>query len=130
MIVLLLGVKEDPSIFVVFLGIYLLSRREIRHGVAPVAIGIAWYELTTRAVIPHFAGGTPYTDWTYGRRGQDLPDALRALVRTPWKLFTVGSRRLRRRARSWSSWPRSCSSALRAARGTEARCDQALRAKR
>ncbi|MDQ2760976.1 MAG: DUF2079 domain-containing protein [Actinomycetota bacterium] len=89
-IALLLGVKEDLSIFVVFFGVYLLSRREIWRGVALVVIGIAWYELTTRVLIPHFAAGTPYTYWTYGELGQNLPDAIWALVRAPWRLFTIG----------------------------------------
>jgi len=87
---LLLLVKEDLSIFVAFFGIYLLTRREIRHGVALVVVGIAWYELTTRVLIPHFASGSPYAYWTYYELGKNAPDVIWALVRAPWKLFTIG----------------------------------------
>ncbi len=90
-IVLLLLVKEDLSILVAFFGIYLLSRREIRHGVALMAIGIAWYVLATSVLIPHFAGGTPYTYWTYDELGKNLPDAIWGLVRAPWRLFTISA---------------------------------------
>ncbi|MGI8428122.1 MAG: DUF2079 domain-containing protein [Solirubrobacteraceae bacterium] len=89
-IVLLLGVKEDLSIFVVFVGIYLLTRREIRHGLALIVVGIAWYELATRVFIPHFAGGTHYVYWTYGQLGKNPLDALGAVIRAPWRLFTIG----------------------------------------
>ena len=52
MIVLLLRVKEDLSIFVAVFGVYLLTRTEYRHGVALIVVGIAWYELATRVFIP------------------------------------------------------------------------------
>ncbi|MDQ2761626.1 MAG: DUF2079 domain-containing protein [Actinomycetota bacterium] len=87
---LLLLVKEDLSIFVAFFGIYLLTRREIRHGVALVVVGIAWYELTTGVLIFHLAGGTPYAYWTYGELGKNAPDAIWALIQAPWRVFTIG----------------------------------------
>lgn len=89
-IVLLLGVKEDLSILVAFFGLYLLSRREVRQGVSLVVVGIAWYELSTRVFIPHFASGAAYAHWTYGSLGRDLPDAVWALVQAPWRVFTIG----------------------------------------
>src|SRR5206468_2869146 len=51
---LLLCVKEDLSVLVVFIGIYLLTLRQTRRGLLTIALGIAWYELATRVVIPHF----------------------------------------------------------------------------
>ena len=88
-VVLLLLVKEDLSIFVVFLGIYLLTHRELRHGVGLVLVGIAWFELSTHVFIPHFAGGADYGYWTYRELGKDPPHAIWALARAPWRLFTI-----------------------------------------
>ncbi|MGI8630001.1 MAG: DUF2079 domain-containing protein [Solirubrobacteraceae bacterium] len=89
-VVLLALVKEDMSIFVVFLGIYLLTQRELRHGIALVLAGIAWYELTTRVFIPRFAGGGSYGYWTYGELGTNPLTALEALIRAPWRVFAIG----------------------------------------
>lgn len=89
-IALVLLVKEDLSIFVVFVGVYLLTRRELRHGAALIVVGIAWYELATRVFIPHFAGGTHYVYWTYGQFGKNPLDALGGVIRAPWRLLTIG----------------------------------------
>jgi uncharacterized membrane protein len=89
-VVLLLCVKEDLSIFVAFLGLYLLTRREVRHGIALVVVGIAWYELATRVFIPHFAHGHGYEYWSYGELGNNPLDAIWALVQAPWRVFTIG----------------------------------------
>lgn len=89
-VVLLLGVKEDLSLYVVFLGIYLLTLREARQGIALIIVGLAWYELATRVFIPHFSSTGGYVYWSYTALGKNLPDALWALVRAPWRLLTVG----------------------------------------
>lgn len=88
-IVLLLAVKEDLSLLVTTFGLYLLTRRQLRHGVALVAIGIAWYFLCTKVLIPHFSHGAAYSHWTYTQLGKDLPGAVWALLRAPWQLFTI-----------------------------------------
>lgn len=89
-VVLLLGVKEDLSIYVVFLGLYLLTLREFRHGLALIVVGVAWYELATRVFIPHFSNTGGYAYWSYSALGKNLPDAIWTLVSHPWRLFTVG----------------------------------------
>jgi uncharacterized membrane protein len=89
-VVLLLLVKEDLSILVVFLGIYLLTLREPRHGIALVVVGVVWYELATRVFIPHFAGGHSYAYWSYGELGVNPLAAVWALIHAPWRLFTIG----------------------------------------
>jgi uncharacterized membrane protein len=89
-VVLLLGVKEDLSIYVVFLGVYLLTLREFRHGLALIVVGIAWYELATRVFIPHFSNTGGYAYWSYTALGKNLPDAIGSLVSHPWRVFTVG----------------------------------------
>jgi uncharacterized membrane protein len=89
-VALLLGVKEDLSIYVVFLGIYLLTLRELRHGLALIIVGIAWYELATRVFIPHFSSTGSYAYWSYGALGKNPLDAIWALLRAPWRVFSVG----------------------------------------
>jgi uncharacterized membrane protein len=89
-VVLLLGVKEDLSIYVVFLGLYLLTLREARHGVALIIVGLVWYELATRVAIPHFSNTGAYNYWSYGALGKNLPDAIWDLLSGPWRVVTVG----------------------------------------
>lgn len=89
-VVLLLLVKEDLSIYVAFLGIYLLTLREFRYGVVLIIVGLAWYELATRVFIPHFSINHRYGHWSYEELGKNLPDAIWALVRAPWHIVTIG----------------------------------------
>ena len=88
-VALVLLVKEDLSVYVVFLGVYLLTLREFRHGVALIIVGIVWYELVTLVFIPYFANGASYAHWTYAALGKNLPDALWTLVRAPWRVLTI-----------------------------------------
>jgi uncharacterized membrane protein len=88
-VALLLCVKEDMSLLVMFLGIYLLTRREWRNGIALVVVGIVWYELAVSVVIPAESGGVGYAHWAYGELGKNLPQALWALVKAPWKVVTI-----------------------------------------
>ncbi len=55
-----------------------------------VLVGIAWYELATQLAIPDFSAGGAYAHWTYGELGKNLPDALWALLKAPWRVFTIG----------------------------------------
>lgn len=89
-VVALLATKEDISILVVFLGIWLLTMRQPRQGAALIIVGIAWYELTTRVWMPDLVGGEPYQHWTYLEIGKNLPDAFWNLFRHPWRALTVG----------------------------------------
>jgi len=88
-VVLLLCVKEDMSLLVLFLGIYLLTRREWRQGLALIVVGIVWYELAVSVVIPAESGGVGYAHWAYGELGKNLPQALWALLKAPWRLITI-----------------------------------------
>jgi uncharacterized membrane protein len=88
--VLLLCVKEDMAVFVIFFGVYLLTRREFRQGCALVVVGLVWYELAVAVAIPAFSHGAGYAHWTYGQLGPNLPHALWTLIHSPWKVFTIG----------------------------------------
>jgi|GEM_PF-1812757 len=89
-VVLLLGVKEDMSIVVVALGLYLVVRRKTAHGLALIAVGVGAYELITQLVIPHFATTKTFAHWTYGELGKSLPGAVWSLIKAPWRVFTIG----------------------------------------
>lgn len=88
-IALLLLDKENFAVFVVVFGIYLLTLREFRHAIALVVVGLVWYELTTRVLIPHFNPRGVWVQWTYQELGKDAPAALWALIQAPWRLFTI-----------------------------------------
>lgn len=90
MIALILGVKEDLSVFVVFFGVYLLTLREWRRGAALMVAGAAWYLLATKVAIPHFAPSGTYNYWSYSELGDDFPSALLALLKAPWRLVEIG----------------------------------------
>jgi uncharacterized membrane protein len=83
----LLLVKESMSILVVFIGLWLLSSRELRLGTITVGVGIAWYLLTVDLVIPAFAGGAGYTHWTYTAFGSDAPSAVAHIATHPISPF-------------------------------------------
>jgi uncharacterized membrane protein len=89
-IVLLLTVKEDMATVVVFIGVFLLTERQFRHGIALIVIGAAWFELATHVLIPHIAADHAYGYWYYGELGHNPLSVLWALLHAPWKLVTVG----------------------------------------
>jgi len=86
---LLLCVKEDLSVLVCFLGLYLLTLREDRRGLITLVAGVAWYELTTRVLIPHFAHGATFAYWTYPQFGHNIGEAFVQVLRAPWKPLAV-----------------------------------------
>ena len=79
---LLLLVKENMSVLAVFIGIWLLSGRDYRHGAITIAAGIAWYFLAVNVFLPAFAGHA-YTHWTYLDFGPDAPSAVKNIVIHP-----------------------------------------------
>lgn len=89
-IALLLCVKEDLAILVAFFGLWLLTRRDYRAGAITLVAGIAWYELATEVVIPHYALSGEFTHWNYGELGFNLLDAVWNVLREPWRLVEVG----------------------------------------
>jgi uncharacterized membrane protein len=85
----MLTVKEDQSLLVVFLGIYLLSIGERRRGVATAAAGLAWYLLVVKLLIPHENPSHTYTYWTYREFGSGLFPAAGKLFTHPWLLVST-----------------------------------------
>lgn len=83
-IILLLLVKEDMSILVAFLGIYLMCLKQYRRGAVMVVAGVMWFFLTTKFLIPYFAGGDKsFNYWSYDQLGADLPSSIVSIVKNP-----------------------------------------------
>jgi uncharacterized membrane protein len=80
---LLLLVKEDMATVVVALGLYAATRGHFRPALIAIAAGIAWFFISTRLLIPAFANGRPFTFWSYGDFGPNLPSAAGHVVLHP-----------------------------------------------
>jgi uncharacterized membrane protein len=78
----LLLVKENMSVLAVFIGLWLISGRELRRGAITVGIGLAWYFLTLNVLLPAFAGHD-YIHWTYSELGPDAPGAVKGILLHP-----------------------------------------------
>jgi uncharacterized membrane protein len=78
----LLLVKENMAVLAIFLGLWLISGREVRRGAITVGIGLAWYFLAVNVLLPAFAGHA-YTHWTYGDFGPDAPNAVKTTLLHP-----------------------------------------------
>jgi uncharacterized membrane protein len=85
---LLLLVKENMSVLVVFIGLWLLTRGQYRRGLIAVGVGLAWYFLVVEVFMPALTpAGHEYTHWTYTAFGPNLTSALGNVVRYPGLLF-------------------------------------------
>ena len=79
---LLLTVKENMSVLVVFIGLWLISGREFKLGAITAGIGLAAYVLILHLMIPALAG-TEYAHWTYTDLGPDAASALKTVATRP-----------------------------------------------
>lgn len=81
---LLLLVKEDMSVLVVFFGIYLLVKKEYIRGAIMIGAGIIWFLLATKVFIPYFAGSNgAFNYWNYHQLGPDPLSACLAILKNP-----------------------------------------------
>ena len=83
LVIPLLAVKEDQAVLVAFLGLYLLARRSWWQGAATLAIGVGWFVIVTRLLLPWAGGGAEYVHWSYDALGSGLGDALLNMARDP-----------------------------------------------
>ena len=79
---LLLCTKESFSVFVVFVGLYVLLLGHRKPALITAGIGLAWYGLIVKVLIPAI-GGHAYGHWNYHRFGESLPEAIRTAVKYP-----------------------------------------------
>jgi uncharacterized membrane protein len=84
-LLLALATKEDISLLVAMVGLYLIVvRREPRHGLVALAVGLGWFVLTVQVIIPTFAGegGSPLLS-RYRALGESVGQILVNLVLHP-----------------------------------------------
>ena len=94
----LLLVKEDLAFLVLAFGVWFGLQRRAREAVACLLAGALWYAAVTREVIPHFAGGKPFSYWSYDEVGRSPGDALRNAIMHPLQtaqLFVTPGEKLR-----------------------------------
>ncbi len=117
---LLMSVQEGMALLAAGLGLYAVAsvirrRKPPTNPDAPIpntqypfllslgvlALGLAWFYLTTFVIIPHYAGQvygvdqTPYTA-RYGQLGDSFGDVLAALITRPWQALRIAAEPLRR----------------------------------
>jgi uncharacterized membrane protein len=87
---LALGVREDTGLTMVALGIYLMIRRAgVKVGLGLMALGIAWFVIVTRFVIPHFSSPGMWMDpkrffvSVFGQWGDTPLAALQGMLTQP-----------------------------------------------
>jgi len=83
--VLALSVKEEIALLVFMLGLYavIFGKRRV-HGGALAALSLAWFALTTFAIIPHYsASGNSVYVGRYQSLGGGFGSALRSLLTRP-----------------------------------------------
>ena len=85
LLIALLCVKEDQSIVAVFIGLYLLTLRAWRPAAATIVLGVAWYVLVVKLLIPHFAPSGEYTYFDYSRLGDGPLEALVHVLTHPFQ---------------------------------------------
>ena len=83
---LLLITKETSSLYFVFIGIYLFLTNKRKFGLGLIAIGILWLFITTKWLIPHFAGFS-YPYFTYEKLGNTPFRAVKTIITNP--LYTL-----------------------------------------
>jgi uncharacterized membrane protein len=81
-VAVLLLVKENMAVLVVFIGVWLISGREYRRGAITIGVGLAWYFLAVDVLLPAFADN-PYTHWTFTDFGPDAPSAVKSILIHP-----------------------------------------------
>jgi uncharacterized membrane protein len=88
---ILLLFQEDVSIFVFFLGIFIFlsSKKYKKIGLVSSIIGLVWFLLVVKLIIPHFAN-QEYIYFAYKSLGGSFPEVVRNVIVNPlhalWEL--------------------------------------------
>jgi len=95
-IAFVLGCKAVLALTVVATGVWLLffERRRLCGGMA-IAVGVAWFLIASRVIIPYFSGGEPVAVGRYGYLGSSVLEIAGNLLLKPGlvlgKVFSLGS---------------------------------------
>ena len=110
-LVIALSIREDAALVVIMLGLILAimyrpgkgEHRDRMMALATFGLGVGWYVVATRLVIPHFNQGKQpfYIQYFYSNYGNDMP----SIIETMHPASEPGHRR-RDAARSIAVLPR------------------------
>ncbi len=88
-----LSIREDAALVVIMLGIVLAvmyrpgkgEHRDRMMALATFGLGVGWYVLATRLVIPHFNQGKQpfYIQYFYSNYGSTMPEIIKTMIRHP-----------------------------------------------
>ena len=80
--------KEDVALAVLALGVAVAVRFSPRKGAWTALVGVTWFVVCTRVVIPHYDGGqTAFYASFFPGLGHSLPQVLATIARHPSRLY-------------------------------------------
>jgi uncharacterized membrane protein len=92
-----LSVREDTALVVIMLGLVLAvmyrrgrgEHRDRMMALTAFGLGVVWYTVATRLVIPHFNQGKQpfYIQYFYSNYGKDAPEIVQTMLRHPNKVI-------------------------------------------
>lgn len=84
---LAMSCKEDVSLIVVALGLYLIiSKKKRKHGSATVVFGLLWFSVVSFVILPAFSHGDLVHFDRYGQFGDGLADAIFYIATHPFSV--------------------------------------------
>lgn len=115
MVLLALSTREDTALAVFMMGLVLLVylrdapdfRRVARKCVGLMALGLMWYLVCTRVILPAFNDGKEpfYITYFYGNYGDSTPEILGTILREPDKVVSDAVQHDRLVFYKQMSWP-------------------------
>ena len=82
-VVLALACKENISLYIAFLGIWILIFTKQRWaGLITIILGLAWFKLIISFLMPYFAG-FPYYYFRYDQFGNNWVEVIKTIIRHP-----------------------------------------------
>ena len=97
-LVIALSIREDTALVVIMLGLILAimyrpgkgEHRDRMMALWTFGLGVGWYVVATRLVIPHFNQGKQpfYIQYFYSNYGKDMPEIVETMIRHPNRVIS------------------------------------------
>lgn len=82
--------KESASLHLLYIGIFLLIfLKNRKHGLITILVGIAWYLLTIKMIMPALSNGTPYVHGVFGNISNNPVDFVKFVVLHPIQTLQI-----------------------------------------